>query len=39
MVNEQVEPQTKGVAVELLARLTSVPRSQGWRGTSFACEW
>ena len=39
MSDEQVAPETRGVAVELLATVDLAPRSRAWKGASFGCEW
>ena len=39
MSNEQVAPETKGVTVKVLARLTLPARSRAWQGASFECAW
>ncbi len=37
MSSEQVPPETKGVTVELLQRLTLALRSRAWQGGIFEC--
>jgi hypothetical protein len=39
MSKEQVAPETRGVAVELLATVDLGPGCRAWKGASFACEW
>jgi hypothetical protein len=39
MTNEQVAPETKGVAVELLATVVSAQRPSAWKAASVICAW
>ena len=39
MSNEPVAPETRGVAVEVLATVDLARRSRAWKGDSFACAW
>ena len=39
MSDEQVAPETKGVAVKLLATVDLAVRSSAWQGASFECVW
>ncbi len=39
MRDGQVAPETKGVAVKLLASVDLGPRSRAWQGARFECVW
>lgn len=39
MSNEQVAPETKGVAVQVLATIDLGPEIEGWPGANSECVW